>query len=188
MTDVGDLLASDPSIRSPGAALFRDGKLIAAARIKFPIDTTRNVAERSIIAADAIAAWALEQGAHPNALAFEWPQIYASDTPARANAVVTMASVNCALATGLIVAAAMRGKALQVLSYVPAEVWGQVMKHKTGSAKASPRGKRILSRLDAAELQLVPDQHDALDAVGIGLHALGRLGIRHVNSNGHDGR
>lgn len=173
-----DLLAIDPGIRSPGAALFRDGRLIAATRIRFKIDTTQNAATRCKVAADAVLAWALASGLHWEgmSMAFEWPQIYARDTPARANAVVTMAGVDMALATML------NCRALNC--YLPAEVWGQLPKSTTGKASGSPRALRIASRLDAAELALMPDQHDAIDAIGIGLHALGRLGVRRALSSG----
>lgn len=56
------------------------------------------------------------------------------------------------------------------------------------SAWGTPRGRRIRSRLTPAELALVPDQNDAIDAVGIGLWALGRLERVSVFSNGRDGR
>src|SRR5690606_24449015 len=76
-----------------------------------------------------------------------------------------------------------------ILSPKPAEWIGQISKvcptckgkakrkcsDCHGSAWETPRGRRIRSRLSPAELALVPDQNDAIDAVGIGLWALGRL-------------
>jgi hypothetical protein len=56
------------------------------------------------------------------------------------------------------------------------------------SAWGTPRGRRIWSRLSEAERALCPDQNDAIDAVGIGLWALGRLEKISVFSNGRDGR
>ena len=55
-----------------------------------------------------------------------------------------------------------------------------------GSAWETPRGRRIRSRLTPAELALVPDQNDAIDAVGLGLYALGRLTPQRSLSNGRD--
>lgn len=185
MTDVGDLLAVDPSIRSPGAALFRAGKLVAAARIKFSIDTKLNDAERCLAAADAVAQWANQIGAKPDAIAFEWPQVYtAAKSKGNPNDLIPMAGVDLALATGFTIAAAMRKVRLQLLSCKPAEWIGQLPKTTRGSAKSSPRAARIMSRLDPGELSVVPDQHDAIDAIGIGLHFLGRLGVRRVLSAG----
>jgi hypothetical protein len=56
------------------------------------------------------------------------------------------------------------------------------------SAWGTPRGRRIWLRLTEAERALCPDQNDAIDAVGLGLHALGRLEKISVFSNGRDGR
>lgn len=167
------LLAIDPSINSCGIAVF-DQSLVFAKTIRVKPDTKLDIAERCrFIALEVFRTvkhfWVLE-------IAHEWPQIYKSDTPARANSVITMAAVNLAIDTLLL--------GCQTNSYLPAEIWGQLPKSKTGSAWASPRGKRIKSRLSEAELKLVPDQHDVVDAVGIGLHHLGRLGIRHVNVSG----
>lgn len=56
------------------------------------------------------------------------------------------------------------------------------------SAWGTPRGRRIRSRLDSSEIAVVPDQNDAIDAVGIGLWRLGRFAPISVFSNGNDGR
>lgn len=56
------------------------------------------------------------------------------------------------------------------------------------SAWGTPRGRRIATHLTPEEFTLVPDQNDAIDAVGIGLWALGRLERVSVFSNGADGR
>lgn len=181
MNDVGTLLAVDPGIRSPGVALFHGGRLAAAACVKFPIDTALCDGERCLVAAQAIVRWVNQMIAPrwPNAVAFEWPQIYKHDTPSKANAVVPMAGVDMAVASMFNMLGPVR-----VLTWVPAEIWGQLPKHKTGSALKSPRGQRIASRLTPEELAVVVDQHDALDAVGIGLHACGRLGVRRSLSSG----
>lgn len=56
------------------------------------------------------------------------------------------------------------------------------------SAWGTPRGQVIRRRLDERELALVPDQNDAIDAVGIGLFAVDRLKPVSIFSNGRDGR
>lgn len=58
----------------------------------------------------------------------------------------------------------------------------------SSSAWGTPRGRFIHSRLTPDEIALVPDQNDAIDAVGIGLWALGRLEKTSIFSNGSDGR
>lgn len=188
---MGDLLAVDPSIVSPGVALFRDGVLIAAARLRLAVNTwgALNTAERALAAADAIAAWCTSAGGQPSTVAFEWPQIYtAAKSKGDPNDLIAMAAVDGALTAVLHLACIMRGVQLTVLCYKPAEWIGQLPKATRGKASASPRAQRIYSRLSAAELALVPDQHDAIDAVGIGLHSLSRLGVRRAYSNGADGR
>lgn len=169
------LLAVDPSIRSPGVALFVNGQLAATACVKFPIDTAQNDGTRCLTAAKAIVQWtrAIMGTSLLDAVAFEWPQIYKHDTPSKANSVVPMAGVNMAVAAMFNVLGPT-----QVFAWVPAEIWGQLPKRKTGSALGSPRGERIWSRLTEAERNVIIDQHDSLDAVGIGLHACGRLGVR----------
>lgn len=173
-----DLLAIDPSIISPGVALFRDRVLVAADRLI--VRSTGNLAYRSLTCADRIAEWINARSDGPDAIAYEWPQIYARDTPSTANSIVTMASVALAVTAACALGARARGIEIDVGCYRPAEIWGQLPKCKAGSALKSPRAKRILSRLSVDEQAAVPDQHDAVDAVGIGLHHLGRLGLRKV--------
>lgn len=180
-----DLLAIDPSIRSPGAALFRDSLLIAVARVTFAVDTRLNEAERCIVAADAIINWATNVGAKPAEIAHEWPQVYADGKgKGDPNDLPYMAGVDLAVVAAFALRATLAGSSLRVYCYKPAEWIGQLPKATRGSAKASPRGRRICSRLGPDELAILPDQHDAIDAVGIGLHKLGRLGVRRALTSG----
>jgi hypothetical protein len=181
---MSDLIAIDPSIVSPGVAVFRNGILIANACIKVkPQDV--NEGTRAQIAADAVCLWLHEQSQRLRiafkdlSIAYEWPQIYQEDGPAVANAVISMAAVDAAVT----MACRMRYGLQMVHSYKPAEVWGQLPKSKSGSYWKCPRGARIKSRLSELELTIAVDQHDAGDAVGLGLHSLGRLGLRRVFSN-----
>lgn len=173
----GDLVAIDPGIQCPGVAVFRDGALYANAFLKLGT-TAGNHAQKSAFAAESICSWLQNNLAKPVAVAYEWPQIYQDDTPARANAVIYMAAVDAYVSATIRIESYSQGRGVDFLSYLPAEIWHSLPKRKTGSAKESPRGLRVCSRLSAAELRVLVDQHDALDAVGIGLHALGRLGVR----------
>lgn len=186
---MSDLVAIDPSIVSPGVAVYRDSILFANAVLKVPAQAV-NDGTRAQIAADAIIAWLHKYDLQPHAIAYEWPQIYQEDTPAIANAVISMAAVDAAVTTALMMGAMLRGAGdFQIYSYKPAEVWGQLPKSKKGSYYGNelntgcPRGLRIKSRLSAIEFARCVDQHDAGDSVGIGLHALNRLGLRRVFSN-----
>lgn len=182
------LLALDPSVRSPGAALFMNGRLIAAGRVRISDICVDGLGARWLETARAIYNWAfmhgMQQLAPLDCIVFERPQIYrAVKSKGDPNDLIGLAGVSMAL-VGL--CRGNIGAPLEVCDYTPAEWIGQIKKTTTGSAKTSPRAQRILSRLDAAELAIVPDQHDAIDAVGLCLHRLGRLGIRRVYSNGSD--
>jgi hypothetical protein len=180
------ILALDPSVRSPGVALFDEGRLLTAGRV-----TVKKLDEsdgaRWMRVADDVLTWVEQYTSivSIDVLVFEKPQIYrASKSKGDPNDLIGLAGVAMAVAGFL--EGRKRFSTLRVLSPTPAEWIGQVAKTTTGSAKESPRARRILSRLDAAELALVPDQHDAIDAVGLGLFALGRLTVKRVFSNGRD--
>jgi hypothetical protein len=183
-----DLLAVDPGINSPGAALFRNGVLVAAADVVVP-DLGAGVShgQRALAAADAIVSWVVRQGATVSIVAHEWPQIYAgSKSRANPNNLIGMAAVDGAVDCAFAFIAAHRGEQLELRTYLPAEWAGQLPKdtHK-GKYWQSPRGQRIWSRLSDAEHRIVAGiNHDAGDAVGIGLHALGRLGVRRALATG----
>lgn len=176
------LLAVDPGLESPGAALFRDGVLIAAADIDVPnLGAGVSHGQRALAAANAIVSWALRQRAAVAIVAHEWPQIYAaSKSKANPNNLIGMAAVDGAVDCAFAILAAQRGQQLEVRTFLPAEWAGQLPKdtHK-GAYWKSPRGQRIWSRLTEHECSIARDVgHDAADAVGIGLHALARLGVR----------
>lgn len=71
--------------------------------------------------------------------------------------------------------------------------WGRGKKRSVcadcrGSDWETPRGRRIRSRLTTVELSRIPDQNDAIDAVGLALFWDNRLEKISIFSNGHDGR
>ncbi len=166
------LLAVDPSIVSPGVALFCEGKLVANARVKVCPQPEACAAQRCCNAIAELCTWYGTTARLVDTLAFEYPQIYAHDTPAVANAVVSMAAVGMGLSYALDIN--------DTHSYTPREIWGQLPKAKTGSYWKCPRGARVWSRLDADERTVAVDQHDAGDAVGIGLFHLGRFAAKRV--------
>lgn len=170
------LLAIDPSVSSPGVALFRSGELLACDRLKVVAGGAG--APGWLHVAREIAAYAIRRGVY-NTVVFERPQIYrAVKSKGNPNDLIGLAGV------GMAVVGLLADTLVDVLSPTPAEWIGQLPKSTTGSAKTSPRAKFILSRLAPGELELVPDQHDAIDAVGVGLWALGRLKPTRVLSNG----
>ncbi len=200
------LLAVDPGTNSPGAAMFstHTNALTRAARV--PIEDHYSGlpdGARWLYVAEQIVGWAHSTytgGVMPGAIrevVFERPQWYQrGKSKGDPNQLAGVAGV-AANVTGILSVHAQ----VAILSPTPAEWIGQVPKtcpvckaNKKkcpackGSAWNTPRGKRIRSRLTEAELALVPDQNDAIDAVGLGLWSLGRLEPRSVFSNGRDGR
>lgn len=178
MTDSGELLAIDPSIRRAGVALFREGVLVAVTTVKIA-GSEAPMGQRCLNMGHEIVEWVAGLDARPRVIAVEWPQIYrATKSPGDPNDLVGLAGVAMAVAGVLSIALAARHERLDVLSYTPAEWTGQLPKStKSDGVKFSPRAKRIASHLTDDELQVwdTTRSHDAIDAVGIGLHALGRL-------------
>lgn len=177
---MSDLLAIDPSIESTGVALFRDGRLIAAAHIHPRTVDGMSMAQRALAMADAVVGWVIGAKGKITAVAHEWPQIYTgSKSRANPNNLIGMAVVDGAIDCALAFIAVQRGEQLELRSFLPAEWAGQLPKDtRKGKYWKSPRGTRIKSRLTDVEWAVAPDQHDAGDAIGIGLHALGRLGVK----------
>ncbi len=175
------LISVDPSIRSAGVAWFQDRELTGAIRVCEELSQD-NTGIRCLRMAGAIFKFTSLNTAD---LAFEWPQIYrAVKSKGDPNDLIGIAGVGSALA-GLMAGRALLGG---LSTPTPAEWIGQLPKtcqlckgkrkrtcRCKGSSWATPRGMRIRSRLTAAELALIPDQNDVIDAVGIGLYALGRL-------------
>ncbi len=165
-------LAVDPGIRYPAAAIFdEDKKLLAASRVKLPGAVSRlDMGERCREVGRLIAIWTSE---HVNleligGICIEWPQIYtASKSKGDPNNLTPLAGVGVAVATIFHDAT--------VVSPVPREWIGQVPKSEDGDPWASPRGQKIRRRLTPDEIECIVISHDAIDAVGLGLWALGRL-------------
>lgn len=175
------LLAVDPSVNSSGVALFVDGALVAAYSVKCPpAARSDGTAGKALAIARAICSWALSHGPAPDELVVEWPVIRAAGkSPADPNDLPGLAGVAMAVAGMLDTIGSVR-----LTAYKPEE-WAQLSKSRDpGEAWSSQRGARIASRLTPAELARVPAQHDAVDAVGLGLHHLGRLGRVRVYPRG----
>lgn len=166
------LLALDPGLNNPAAALFRGGRLVAASRVKPQAAWKgRDIAERCTMVAHAVHDWANEHGIEDlGVLVVEWPQIYVKGrSKGDPNDLLPLVGVAMCLAGMLDV---------NVRSFKPAEWIGQCAKTETGDALTSPRGRLVWRSLDELERATVNVSHDAIDAVGIGLAALGRLQMR----------
>lgn len=199
------LLAVDPSLNSVGAAVYVDGKLKLAERVKLPAASDEERGARCVTMALTIlgvierASRPIDRGrepfAFPRSLVFEWPQIYrASKSEGDPNDLIGLAGVGGAIAGLLAYRLAVTSELLDVVTPVPATWTGQIPKTiKTPGgrrklprdASTSPRGIRIVSRLDADERAIAAGaNHDTLDAVGLGLWRLGRYEPRRIISRG----
>ncbi len=170
------LLALDPSMNSAGVALFRDGVLRACARVKSTANSTNDPGQRWVTMAREIVHWSRgdvdRPGGTPSVFVFERPQVYRAGRGGKnPNDLFGLAGV-----AGAVAALLAHDAHIEIRTYTPAEWIGQIPKTKTvAGALTSVRARRILGPLSLAEHALVPAQHDAVDAVGIGLHSLGRL-------------
>lgn len=176
-----ELVALDPSLRCPGVAVYRCGALVASTSIRQ--DTTITGADvlgaRITATARSVLEWLSNHTTRPRALFVEWPQVYAAvKSKGDPNDLLAVAGVGAAVATMLAsyVYQSARGVLLDVRFVSPAQWAGQLPKtEKKSEVWNAPRTRRIVSRLDRDEKQVVTMQHDVIDAIGIGLFALGRM-------------
>lgn len=167
------LLAVDPGLRACGCAVFSDGALVAASYVCSTLG--RETAAQAVATARAVAAYAQRLCGVVDEVALEWPVVYATRirrglAGADPNDLLGLAAVDGAVA-------ALVGA--PSVTYAPREWKGQ-MPH--GALEA-----RVRSRLDAGELRVLNDavaalpaskSHNVVDAVGVGLHQVGRLAPR----------
>lgn len=175
------LLAIDPSLSSCGCAIFHGPTLVRWARVTREV-TTETPAVRAVAIARRILEWSAATMSRIDAVAHEWPQIYrAAKSAGDPNDLVAMAAVVAAVVVVL-------PPPIAHLAYTPAEWIGQLpktmrvvggrkrRKPRKGEEWETPRGRLIAKVLTPAERAIAEGaNHDAIDAIGIGLHALGRL-------------
>jgi len=179
-----DLLAVDPSLRSCGVALFRRGQLVAARTVTRERDGTRTGERAQAMAAD-VWGWLLDVKADPRAYVYEFPQVYPHD-PVPPNDLIPLAAIGASIGGMLGLMCAARNIALDIATPSPHEWTGGLPKIKTGDPFESPRGHRIKRALSIDELRKFKPQHDTLDAIGLGLWALGRFERQRAFADGTD--
>ncbi len=173
------LLAVDPGLNAPAVALFQNGLLIRAEPIKVPRALSGlDLIERCREVAKLIHAWYCDQPGDfrpplPLHLAVERPQIYrGTKSKGDPNDLPPMVGIDVGLAVLL---------GCPVTSYLPRDWVGGTSKAETGDPWKSPRGYRVWDRLSEVERgAVVVATHDVVDAIGIGLHRLGRFVPRRV--------
>lgn len=173
------LLSIDPGTRVCGAALWRDGRLVAAGLVKNPVKEGSGPRECARMAG-AVGDWVKEHCVLVNQLAIEFPQIYPrGDTRTKGdpNDLLPLAAVDGALASMFWTA--------EVLSGVPHEWKGGIQKPKT-TGEPYPIRNRVEARLRPEELarvnwtKNVRHSWDVTDAIGIGLFHIGRFERKRV--------
>lgn len=175
----GILLAVDPGLLHPAAALFDNGELQKASRVKIPkgITTKTPILERCQAIALAILDYVNVIPDRGDIICTEYPQIYTQDkSKGDPNQLIPLACIGACL-SGLCCNA-------KILSPKPKDWTGNVPKADSGDPWDSPRGQRIFSRLSVDERSRIIVSHDSLDSVGIGLWALGRFDRRRVYETG----
>lgn len=178
---VGDLVAFDPGVVHPAGALYRGGVLVRAERVPVDAPPSLDRLDRCVRVGVAVLEWAIGLGARPRYLCAEWPQVYrATKSKGDPNDLLLLAGIDGAFAALLHVYGARIDQAIMLVSYTPAEWAGQLPKATTGDPWASARGQRVHGRLSEAERAAVVPSHDSVDAIGIGLFALGRFARKRV--------
>jgi len=156
------LIAIDPGIRGCGVALFRDGTLKFALYLRNY--SNGNLPDRCIAMAQDLYCLSVV-----DEVAFEWPQIYRQGKrTGDPNDLLPLVGITMAFV------ALSRSTAT---SYLPRE-W-------KGSLDKATCAERVLARLSATERDNISHaapslMHNVYDAVGIGLHHLGRFERKRV--------
>ena len=157
------ILAVDPGIRGCGAAVFQAERLLAAEYVRNPC-IAGSIPDAILDMARAVVVWFWSVGLQaPDALVIEWPQIYrAGKMKGDQNDLLPLVGVDLAIAAKLNV---------QTIAYRPAEWKGQMTKDATQA--------RVTARLDRVETNRIrhagAKDHNTYDAIGIGLHHIGRF-------------
>lgn len=164
------LLAVDPGINGCGVAEFYKGRLNRAAYVKNTCSPKESLAARAAEMAHNVCCWA-DFYERPGDLALEWPRVYASRiresrTKADPNDLLALCGVQAAVV-------ALCGAYGTAACYAPSD-WKRNLP-KTACEI------RVRIRLDEFEREILERAksppsllHNVIDAVGIGLHHLGR--------------
>lgn len=159
------LVTIDPGLRHCGLAVFRDGVLRAAYLVRLGADDAQTAAARF-----ALATQVFSLAGHPDRLVIELPRIYpAARQKGDQNDLIQLATV----------AGAVVGRVLaRHVEFIYPRTW-------KGTINADVMTERITERLTADESTRVEKcpaslSHNVYDAIGIGLHVLGRLEPRRV--------
>lgn len=175
-----DIITIDPGVRNPAVAYFSAGRLVRAARVLVDDAWTHLwIGQRALHIATRAVEWL--GGVHSVAprdpmlyIVFENPKVRRETQSGGvdANDLTKIAAVANQI-VGMY--AARYPDMITVLSPFPEDVWATTKKCTSGDPRQSVRGSRVWDRLDETERAGLELTHDAFDAAGIGLWALGRF-------------
>lgn len=175
------MLSVDPGTRVCGVAWWRGGDLCGATVVHNPLDVEKaGPRECATIAREIATWWKGVYGDYPDVLALEVPQIYqraAGKSKGDPNKIMPLFGVGAALA-------ALFPEA-EVRFGTPHDWKGGVKKPKNVKEPYAIQ-VRVLERLTEAEKKQIAwptsikQTYDVVDAIGIGLHHLGRFERRRI--------
>lgn len=164
----------DPALNSPGFAILVNGRLKTCSSVKVPGTYRRMPIGDRIQAVAALIADRIRDavGMRGNdllsnaSLVYECPQIYGvGRSKADPNDLIALAEVGAAVAARL--------RPTSVLRPTPRD-WTAGTSKNTDEPFNSSRWRRLSMILTAEESAMVPEQHDAIDALGLALHGTDR--------------
>jgi hypothetical protein len=173
------LLAIDPGCAASGVAVFDDNVLVRAflVTVAEPEKNYPDPGARACAMADKVIGAGGVSGSNTDEVVGEWPRSYA---PGRKGGGPPVKMFPLA---GIIVGVACALHPATLTTYT-ARTWSEgTKKIRTGDGRTTARGRWIAGRLIHSELcvwEHLPDRdnHDIVDAIGIGLHHLGRVKLR----------
>lgn len=184
-------LTIDPGLHHAGASLGNDDAIHLVGLFQPARSIGDWMGARCLDISQQIVRWtASVHGMQPVELTFEWPQHYDArrgKTKGNPNNLTPLAGIGMAVAGELYARGMLLGdpvtptpsqwigqlpKKCSVCDQVPGK---KVCKACRGSAWRTPRAYLIESCVTAAELAIIPDQNDVIDACGLALWRAGRL-------------
>lgn len=181
-TDV--ILGLDPAYgmrKHPGVAVVSNERLIAAAAVVIPSSIARDhdLGSRVHKIADFVVAWFRHFVPYPHpffggsdkpkslTLVWEWPQVYGvGKSRVDPNDLPPLAALGNAVARDM--------RPDVIVTPKPREWQAGTSKNVDGPAWDCTRGAKLRTRLMPEELALIPESHDAIDAVCLALHPTSR--------------
>jgi hypothetical protein len=161
------LLCVDPGLRGCGCAVFADGALVRAAYVPSPEQSARGPVAW-LAMSEAVTVWYGQLVRFPSELLLEVMRIYPRSDQQKGdpNDLLELNGVQGAIAANI--------KPERLLGYFPHDWKGSIPKDKLA--------KRIRLALTETErnniISVGAKDHNTIDAIGIGLHRLGRLNRR----------